>query len=81
MHKFVNINRGKLTEINRFLTEQTPKIYRLTDRSNFSRIPNPSGERSFRSESFRNIKLEVDSPENWLLFGAFSILHSLQSCL
>ena len=25
-----------------FLTEQTPKINRLTDRSNFSRIPNPT---------------------------------------
>ena len=39
-----NIYRGKLTEINLFLTEQTPKINRLTDRSNFSRsrIPNRS---------------------------------------
>ena len=31
----------KLTEINWLLTEQTPQINRLTDRSNFSRIPNP----------------------------------------
>ena len=37
-----NINGGKSTEINPFLTEPTPKFNRLTDRSNFSRIPNPT---------------------------------------
>ena len=33
---------NKLTEINRLLTEQTLQINRLTDRSYFSRIPNPN---------------------------------------
>ncbi len=35
-----DINGGKLSEINRLLTEETPQINRYTDKSNFSRIPN-----------------------------------------
>ena len=36
----------KLTEINRFLTEQTPKINRLTDRFYFSQFPNLTADLS-----------------------------------